>query len=138
LLCEVASHDIPIIYLSAGSSHIRAQNLAFLGQLPPGVLIDNPSFTIFTFDQPGQQGDFKLFVLRELRAAYPEAKLFGLGDDKYGDAVAYTEAGAKPYIHHVAYHPHLPPFFSGVLFRAYTSGLQQQMILDLEKRAATR
>jgi hypothetical protein len=40
-------------------------------------------------DQAKSQGDSKAQRLAELKATFPNAKIFALGDDKYGDARAY-------------------------------------------------
>src|SRR5690606_5582506 len=134
---EVAAMGIPIVYLSAGPQNIRSHNREFLAQLPEGVLLDNPKMTpVDALPKNGlrarRQGNFKSGTLGELQQTFPNAKLFGLGDDKYGDARAYTRAGATAYIRDVASHDaNLPANFDGTKVADYSAEFREQVTSDL-------
>lgn len=143
LLSDVAAMGVPIVYLSAAADRIRAHNREFLSQLPEGVLLDNPNFTaVDMLPKNGlrarRQGNFKSTALGELLQTFPNAKLFGLGDDKYGDAAAYTRAGATTYIRDVLPHDaNLPANFDGTRVNAYTADFREQVKSDLRAALAT-
>jgi len=137
LLDGVAKQGVPIVYLSAGPAQIHAANEAFLQQFPPGVLLDNDHYGLANFNpsngaQAKLQADYKAAVLADLREAYPNAKIFGLGDDKYGDAMAYAQAGATAYIHNVsANQANVPEGFKGVITDDYSPAFQAKVLGDL-------
>jgi hypothetical protein len=138
LLHDVADQGVPIVYLSAGPDRIRSENKRFLAQLPPGILLDRSDFGLSDLNPSGDaqariQGDYKTQVLQQIRATYPNAKIFGIGDDKYGDAMAYQNAGAtKSYIHDVEpTHSHVPSGFAGTLTKDYTPEFRAQVHADL-------
>lgn len=137
LLSAVAKQGIPIVYLSAGSDKMRALNTRFLEQFPPGVLLDRTSMGLGDLlptnsHQADVQGEYKTRVLNELKSTFPNAQLFGLGDDKYGDATAYTRAGATAYIHDVPKHDNLPADFHGIETKNYSSEFIQKVSVDLQ------
>lgn len=137
LLDGVSKLGAPIVYLSAGPSQIHSANEAFLQQFPKGVLLDNDHYGLANFNpsnhaQAQLQGDYKAKVLADLRAAYPNAKIFGLGDDKYGDAMAYEKAGATAYIHNVSPgQTNVPRDFNGVITDNYTPEFQAKVLGDI-------
>jgi len=137
LLQSVADRGVPIVYLSAGPDRIRPQNEDFLGQLPRGILLDRDHLglrDLLPFGQAETQGDYKAGVIEQLKQAYPNAKLFGLGDDKYGDAMAYTREGARSYIHDVIPgDAHIPSGFDGVITRDYTPEFRARVGADLDE-----
>lgn len=143
LLAEVAELGVPIVYLSAAAERIRAHNREFLAQLPPGVLLDNATARpVDALPNNGfrarRQSNYKSSTLAELQQVFPNAKLFGLGDDKYGDAMAYTRAGAVAYIRDVASHDaNLPANFEGTRVTAYTPEFREQVKRDLSGAIAT-
>jgi len=142
ILSDVAAQGVPIVYLSAGTSKIRAQNRRFLDQMPPGVLLDKKDFGIRDLDprnsaQARGQAEYKTATLRELKAAYPNAKLFGLGDDKYGDAIAYTNVGAKAYVNDVREgDANIPSAFRGTIARGWDPRTRASIHADLAAAVA--
>jgi len=138
ILQSVAARGIPIVYLSAGTERIRVQNEAFLDQLPRGVLLDRDGFSLSQLNPSGDaqardQAHYKGGRLADLKEAYPSAQLFGLGDDKYGDAMAYTRQGVTTYIRDVIPgDDHLPADFHGVVSKTYTPELRQRIAADLD------
>ncbi|HYV48992.1 MAG TPA: phosphatase domain-containing protein, partial [Myxococcaceae bacterium] len=140
MLQSVADRGIPIVYLSAGTERIRVQNEAFLDQMPRGVLLDRDgmgSLNPFGDAQARDQAAYKGGRLADLEKAFPKAQLFGLGDDKYGDAMAYTQQGVTAYIHDVIPgDDHLPADFHGVVTKQYTPEFQQQVAGDLDAAIA--
>jgi cardiolipin synthase len=138
LLQSVADKGIPIVYLSAGPDRIHSQNEAFLKQLPPGPLLDRSDMSLmdvvpFNGIQTQRQGAYKAGVLGQLKQTYPNAQLFGLGDDKYGDAIAYTEQNATTYIHDVAPgNDNLPLDFHGTLTKDYDPAFIAKVGADLQ------
>ena len=143
LLQAVAAQGVPIVYLSAGTSSMHGLNEAFLDQLPKGVLLDRQHLGLTGLNplnsaQADMQGDYKTAVLDQLKTTFPNVKLFGLGDDKYGDASAYTRAGATTYIHDVKPdHSNLPADFHGTLTPTYTPAFIQKVSSDLKAATAT-
>jgi len=125
LLGAVAALGVPIVYLSAGSERLTAENDKFLAQLPPGVLLARPHVGLADLlpgneHQAQAQGAYKAGVLGELVRTFPAAALFGLGDDKYGDAQAYTRQGVTAFIRDVRpAHDNLPADFEGALSATY-------------------
>ncbi|HVE87305.1 MAG TPA: phospholipase D-like domain-containing protein [Myxococcales bacterium] len=142
LLQSVAAKGIPIVYLSAGTERIRNQNEAFLDQLPKGVLLDRDGFSLSSLNPSGDaqardQALYKAGRLADLEEAFPRAQLFGLGDDKYGDAMAYTRQGVTAYIHDVIPgDDHLPADFHGVVTKDYTPEFRQRLDADLDAAIA--
>ncbi|HEY8207106.1 MAG TPA: phosphatase domain-containing protein, partial [Myxococcaceae bacterium] len=140
LLQSVADRGIPIVYLSAGTDRIRVQNEAFLDQMPKGVLLDRDglgSLNPLGDAQARDQAQYKGGRLADLKTAFPSAQMFGLGDDKYGDAMAYTQQGVNAYIHDVIPgNDHLPADFHGVVTRDYTPEFRQQVASDLDAAIA--
>jgi len=140
MLQSVADRGIPIVYLSAGTERIRVQNEAFLDQMPRGVLLDRDgmgSLNPFGDAQARDQAAYKGGRLADLEKAFPKAQLFGLGDDKYGDAMAYTQQGVTAYIHAVIPgDDHLPADFHGVVTKQYTPEFLQQVAGDLDAAIA--
>ncbi len=138
-LQAAAKLGIPIIYLSAGPDRIRSANLDFLSQLPPGILLDRDDAGIRDLDprneeQARMQGFYKAKVLGELRQTFPEAKLFGFGDDKFGDASAYTRQGATAFIHDVRPgNDNLPADFDGTMVKDYDAAFIKQLTASLQK-----
>jgi cardiolipin synthase len=142
LLQAVAAQGVPIVYLSAGTSSMHSLNEAFLDQLPKGVLLDRQHLGLAGLNplnsaQADAQGDYKTEVLDQLKTTFPNVKVFGLGDDKYGDASAYTRAGATAYIHDVKPdHSNLPADFHGTLTPSYTPEFIQKVASDLKAATA--
>ncbi len=138
LMRGVAAKGVPIVYLSAGPQRIGTLNDAFLKQLPEGVVLarsqfDLPGLSPRNSDQAQSQGDYKAQRLDQLKATFPKAQIFGLGDDKYGDAVAYTAVQAKTYIHDVrAGDDNIPKHFNGVLTARYDRAFQKRVWADLD------
>jgi hypothetical protein len=138
LLDSVAKRGVPIVYLSAGFSAMGTLNDEFLKQMPEGILLARPKMALADLSpsnhtQAERQGDYKAQRLAELHAAYPKAKIFGLGDDKYGDALAYDKAGASSYIHDVR--PggdNLPQGFHGVMTKDYDDAFRTKVLGDLD------
>lgn len=143
LLEEVAARGVPVVYLSAGPSRIASLNDEFLAQLPPGVLLARSSLAPSDLDlrnrsQARTQGDFKTARLAELRAAFPKAQLIGLGDDKYGDAIAYTRAGATAFIRDVRPgDDNLPAGFAGTQTRAYDAAFRARVLAAVDGAIGT-
>ena len=137
LLQKVAAQGVPIVYLSAGSDKMQGLNEQFLKQLPPGVLLDRQQMglkDLNPLNQAEDQGNYKSAVLDQLKTTFPNVKLFGLGDDKYGDAQAYTRAGATTYIHDVKPdHSNLPADFHGTLTKTYTPDFINKVGADLQQ-----
>ena len=142
LLEQVAAQGIPIVYLSAGTERIRPTNENFLAQMPPGIVLDNQDFGVehmlpINSKQARDQAAYKSATIAELKAAFPRAQFFGLGDDKYGDAIAYTNMGVKAYIHDVrAGDANIPAGFNGVKTNAYDSGFIDRVVADLKAAVA--
>jgi hypothetical protein len=140
LLQSVAGRGVPIVYLSAGVDRIRPQNEGFLSQLPPGILLDRSHLgfrDVLPFGQASAQGNYKAGVIEQLKQTYPNAQIFGLGDDKYGDALAYTKEGAKAYIHDVVPgNSNIPKDFSGVITKEYTPEFRARVDSDLDAAIA--
>lgn len=142
LLQGVADRGVPIVYLSAGPQRMGSLNDEFLQQMPEGVLLARPNMDLAGFsprnaDQACSQGDYKAQRLAELRATFPNAKIFGLGDDKYGDANAYTAAGAKAYIHDVRPgSDNIPAAFQGTMTKDYDPAFRGQLLGDLDQAIA--
>jgi uncharacterized protein DUF2183 len=140
LLGSVASRGVPIVYLSAGVDRIRPQNEEFLSQLPPGILLDRDHLGLGDLNPFGQakaQGDYKAGVIEQLKKAYPNAQLFGIGDDKYGDAMAYTKEGATAYIHDVVPgNKNIPKDFHGTITKDYTPEFRAKVDSDLDAAIA--
>ncbi|MFL5318624.1 MAG: phospholipase D-like domain-containing protein [Myxococcaceae bacterium] len=142
LLETVAARGIPIVYLSAGPEAIRSRNEAFLSQLPAGALVDRTSLSASALNplngaQAASQGDFKAKYLGQLEQQYPNAKLFGLGDDKYGDAQAYTRQHVTAYIHDVRPgNANIPADFHGTVTKSYTPSFIARVATDLDKAAS--
>lgn len=138
LLQAVAAKGVPIIYLSAGPDRIRSQNEAFLKQLPAGVLLDRPDVNALDVIplnglQTQRQGDYKAEVLGDLEKTYPNAQLFGLGDDKFGDAQALTRQNVTTYIHDVKPgDDNLPADFHGTLTKDYDAAFISKVSSDLQ------
>lgn len=143
LLQEVAAKGVPIVYLSAGFDRLRHANEAFLDQLPQGILLDRSQYGLADLNphngqQARRQGLYKADVLAELRGTFPQAKLFGLGDDDYGDAMAYTRLGVQSYIHDVRDGDNnLPADFQGVVTRDYTPDFIARVAADLQRAVET-
>lgn len=137
ILEGVTNLGVPIVYLSAGTTRIHGANESFLAQLPKGILLDNQDWKPNTDDLDNtksahNQAAYKLSVLLKLKATYPQAQIFGLGDDKYGDAIAYTKAGAKAYIHDVYPDDHnIPSDFSGTKTLTYSEDFRATLLGDL-------
>ncbi len=139
LLDGVAKRGVPIVYLSAGFSAMGTLNDEFLKQMPEGILLARPKMALADLSpsnhtQAERQGDYKAQRLAELREAYPKAKFFGLGDDKYGDAMAYAKAGANAYIHDVrAGNDNIPAGFHGVMTKDYDDAFRAKLLGDLDQ-----
>lgn len=137
LLEGVSAQGAPIVYLSAGAPNIRPSNEKFLAQLPPGVLLNQDDYPLENLAPDNAlrtklQAEYKTQMLNALREAYPNAKLFGLGDDKYGDAIAYQNAGATTYVHNVdATQKNLPPGFHGVVTNVYSKDFIAKVEADV-------
>jgi hypothetical protein len=141
ILSGVAGMGVPIIYLSAGTTAIHSQNEDFLSQLPPGILLDNQDWKfglsdLSNADSAAHQAAYKYGMLQKIRETYPRFKPYGIGDDKYGDALAYTKAGVKAFIHDVApahaNDPHyVPANFSGVKTPSYTDAFRIALLADI-------
>lgn len=143
VLDAVASHGVPIVYLSVGLDRYRQVNEDFLQQLAPGILLDRANFGLRDANprnasQARIQAYHKQQVLAELRKAYPNAKLFGLGDDKYGDALAYTRQGVTAYIHDVRPgNNNLPADFTGTMVKNYDAAFINRVSSDLKAAIET-
>ena len=137
LLKQVSGLGVPIVYLSADSAAHSNQELQFLSQLPPGLLVDRDKLGLKDLIpdnkiQTQQQSNFKTSVLEQLKEAYPQAQLFGLGDDKLGDATAYGNVGAQTYIrNNDPSQTNVPAGFKGVLTDDYNSQLENRVVSDL-------
>jgi len=141
ILSGVVGMGVPIIYLSAGTTAIHSQNEDFLFQLPPGILLDNQDWKFGLSDlstavSAEHQAAYKYGVLLKIREAYPNAKLYGIGDDKYGDALAYTNAGVRAFIHdvvpaHVNDPDYVPANFSGVKTPTYTDAFRGDLLAEI-------
>jgi hypothetical protein len=137
----VAGMGVPIIYLSAGTTAIHSQNEDFLTQLPPGILLDNQDWKFGLSDLSNpvsakHQAAYKYGVLQKIQETYPKSKPYGIGDDKYGDALAYTKAGVRAFIHDVApAHANDPDYvpanFSGVKTPTYTDAFRVSLLAEL-------
>lgn len=145
ILQGVQDLGVPIVYLSAGTTRIHGANSDFLAQLPKGILLDNQDWKPNTDDLDNtksahNQAAYKLSVLLKLKATYPKAQIFGLGDDKFGDAIAYTKAGAKAYIHDVYPDDHnIPADFSGTKTLTYSPEFRATLLGELKQaRAASQ
>ncbi|HYV45862.1 MAG TPA: phosphatase domain-containing protein [Myxococcaceae bacterium] len=140
LLGSVANRGVPIVYLSAGVDRIRPQNEDFLSQLPPGILLDRDHLglrDVLPFGQASAQGNYKAGVIEQLKKTYPNAQIFGLGDDKYGDALAYTKEGATAYIHDVVPgSANIPKDFHGTITKEYTPEFRAKVDSDLDAAIA--
>jgi hypothetical protein len=127
ILEGVAKMGVPIVYLSAGTTAIHSENADFLKQFPKGILLDNQDWhfsirDLSNHDSALDQAAYKQAVIERIKATYPNAKLIGIGDDKYGDAIAYTNTGVKAFIHDVKPdHANIPKGFSGETSPAYTT-----------------
>jgi hypothetical protein len=113
---------IPQMDLSAGPHEIREWNVPFLAQMNvQSILIDNPGFDplILLKDNASsadEQAAFKTQILREVRDILRRAQLFGVGDNKFRDAFAYTAQGVdakRAYIHDVTGDPQQPNLPAG-------------------------
>ena len=141
LLSKVAALGVPIVYLSVASDRLHLANHDFLRQLPEGIYLDNPAFGLRNLTprratQIRLQGDYKAKVIGELKEAFPNAQLFGLGDDHYGDANAYAQEGVEAYIHHVRSGAVLPDGFEGTLIDAYSPSVIDRITSDLQRAIA--
>ena len=139
LLDEAARRGVPIVYLSAASEGFRGVNERFLAQLPTGVLLDRknrPALEVFASNRvrAERQGAFKGEVIDALKRAYPSAQLFGLGDDKFGDAGAYMRHGVRAFIHDIdASHANVPAGFNGALSTGYTPAFIRALGAELDR-----
>lgn len=141
IVSGVADMGVPIIYLSAGPTAIHSQNEDFLAQLQPGILLDNQDWEfglrdLSNAESAEQQADYKYGVIQTIQKTYPKSKLFGIGDDKYGDAIAYTKAGMRAFIHNVvpahANDPdYVPANFSGVKTSSYTNSFRDAVLVEI-------
>lgn len=142
LLQGVAAKGVPIIYLSAGPQRIGTLNDDFLRQMPEGVLLARQNMDVMGFsprnvDQAKSQGDYKAQRLADLRANFPNAKIFGLGDDKYGDANAYTAVQAQAFIHDVRPgNDNIPANFSGTITKDYDAKFRATVLGALDSAIA--
>jgi hypothetical protein len=142
ILDGVAGKGVPIVYLSAATSGIAAQNKHFLGKnFPAGILLDNPGFGMKDVkagvanhaESARLQAEHKTKIIAELKAAYPNAQLFGFGDDKWGDAVAYQKSGVRAYIHDVRPgDENIPSGFNGVKSKDYDAPFRSRIQSDLD------
>ncbi len=138
LLAGVAEKGVPIVYLSAAPARLGTANDDFLTQMPAGVLLSRESVGLSALDprnkvQAQQQGEFKGRVLSMLRTMYPNAKIFGLGDDKYGDAQAYIRHGGVAYVRDVRPDDkNMPADFNGVKTTAYDAAFRARVLGDLD------
>lgn len=138
LLEGVAARGVPIIYLSAGPQAIGEQNDDFLKQMPKGILLargqmDLGAYSPRNSDQAESQGNYKAKRLKEIKATFPNAQIFGFGDDKYGDANAYTEVGATAYIHDVRKgDDNIPADFKGTQTKDYDEKFRNKVLGDLD------
>ncbi len=138
-LKQAADLGIPIIYLSAGVDRMRNYNRDFLSQLPAGVLLDRDEIDIKDVDprnheQTRRQGNYKAQVLGELRQTFPKAQLFGFGDDKFGDANAYTRQSVNAYIHDVKPgDDNIPADFTGTQVANYDEKFIAKVGADLKQ-----
>lgn len=143
LLAGVAEKGVPIVYLSAASARLGTANDEFLSQLPAGVLLSRESVGLSALDprnkvQAQQQGEFKGRVLAMLKTMYPKAKIFGLGDDKFGDAQAYIRNGGMAYVRDVRPDDdNLPADFNGVKTTNYDDAFRGRVLGDLDRAMAT-
>src|SRR5512146_307564 len=143
LLEQVAARGVPIVYLSAGMERLRPANEQFLDQLPKGILLDRSSLNVADVlpvngIQARRQGLYKAAVMADLKSTFPGAKLFGLGDDNYGDAMAYTQLGATAYIHDVRPgDENLPADFHGTVTKEYTPDFIAKVGADLQRAIET-
>jgi hypothetical protein len=137
ILEGVAALGIPIVYLSAGPTAIHTENEEFLKQFPQGILLDNQDWhlslrELSNHDSAIDQAAYKRAVLERIKATFPNAKLFGIGDDKYGDAMAYTETGVRAWIHDVKPdHANVPGDFTGQLTPNYSRSMIDQLLDEL-------
>jgi uncharacterized protein DUF2183 len=141
ILSGVATMGVPIVYLSAGTTAIHSQNEDFLSQLPPGILLDNQDWefglsVLSNADSAAHQAAYKYGVLQKIQETYPKSKPYGIGDDKYGDAIAYTKAGVRAFIHDVvpshANDPHyVPANFSGMKTPSYTDKFRSALLAEI-------
>ncbi|MHB2018457.1 MAG: phospholipase D-like domain-containing protein [Candidatus Xenobia bacterium] len=142
LLNGVAQLGVPIVYLSAGSFHLHTANEKFLSQLPPGVLLDRDQslwqqIRATNHSSAASQGGYKASVLAALQQACPQVKLFEIGDDKYGDAIAYQQHGTMAYIHNVdGTQRNLPKGFHGVVTDDYNPAFEARVLTDLRNAIA--
>lgn len=131
LVRRVAEQGIPVLYLSAAPAWFRSQNQKFLAKFPQGTLIDRTGMGLVDldpFDQPRIQGLYKARVLRRVRRAYPQAKLVCIGDDRYGDAYAYTGNCHDTYIRRDRRASSNYPYgFTGQRFRKYDEATERSV-----------
>ena len=142
LLNAVAARGVPIIYLSAGPERLHTVNHEFLEQLPPGILLARAKTGLSGLSpqnhvQAREQGRYKASTIGQLKGAFPNAQLFGLGDDKFGDAMAYTHQGAVAEIRDVRPgDDNLPADFSGNLAAEYTPEFRQRVLTEIQGAVA--
>lgn len=103
LLEGVARRKVPIVYLSAAPTAMGTYNDRFLSQLPEGILLSREQIALRGLlptrsAQARAQGDFKARQIAALKRVFPKAKLFGLGDAKFGDRDAYAREGVRAFI----------------------------------------
>jgi hypothetical protein len=142
-LFEAARRGIPVVYLSAASARLmRRTNQRFLSRYPRGVLydrVDMPWSAFLPWRQVHTQSRFKRCVLRKLVAAYPYARLLCLGDNRYGDAIAYSDICDRVLIRRIpgtSADRNLPPRFDGRVFRRYDRRTLTALLPSEEAAAA--
>lgn len=117
---------VPVIYLSAAPDRLRWHNESFLEHFPEGIYLDDASLGLAdiypnTDVRIKAQTTFKTALIKDLQETYPCAQFFGLGDDKYGDAIVYTAREMESAIRDVVPgDKNIPPNFTGEIFTNYT------------------
>jgi len=141
LLQKAAALGVPVVYLSAAPDQIHRYNERFLAQFPSGILMDREKTGLGDLNRDNQkqaeyQGAYKARSIRALKSEFPKARLFGLGDDRYGDAIAYTREGVRAYIRDAPQANNIPDGFNGVITQTYDAAFIAKVTKELEEALA--
>ncbi len=139
MLNAIAAEGVPIVYVSAAPDRFRCYNETFLQHFPAGVLLNRSEAGIKSFLKPNafqarEQAQFKADILGKIIKTFPRAQLLGLGDDNFGDAMAYNNHGIEAFIRDVrAGEDNLPANFHGTQVRDYSPQVAQLVLKQVKE-----
>lgn len=137
LVARVAARGAPVVYLTAAPARLfRRVNKRFLRRFPRGTLVDRPGLGLADLNPIGQahaQAKFKVKILRRIRRRFPVARIVCLGDDRFGDAIAYSGRCHASFVRRaVQSSKNVPREFSGERFRRYNDpGFEEHVLAHI-------